>query len=413
MFHDINKKVILKFAGLGILLLVFGGFVGWGISYGYYQKELKDRDAKILNIDQSDKAPEYLAKNADFQLYWKVWDLLREKYFKKDFPGTKLFYGSLSGMVSSLDDPYTVFLNPDINKKFTEELSGKFDGIGAEVGIKKRILTIVAPLLGSPAEKVGLRAGDKIISIDGKDVSSLTLDEAVARIRGKKGTVVKLSIYREGFKEPKDFSITRDVIKVESTKVEFLDGDIAKFEISSFSGDIFSSTRDAVQKILIKKPKGIILDLRNDPGGYLEAAVTVSSLWVEKGKPVVIEKFGDNRKQDNVYKAEGNNVLAGIPLVVLINEGSASASEIVAGALQDYGIGKIVGEKSYGKSSVQELTQLDEGSALKVTVAKWYTPNDHSIDQTGITPDVEVKLTPEDFESDKDPQLEKAIELLK
>jgi len=313
--------------------------------------------------------------------------------------------------VDSLGDPYTVFFEPNDAKKFTEDVSGNFSGIGIEIGIKNNSITVISPLEGTPAWEAGLRAGDKILAIDQTSTDSLTLDEAVKLIRGEKGTNVTLTIMREGFNEPKDFTIVRDIINVPAVKLTFLDNNIAHLELLNFNENATEEFNRAATQIIMKKSPGIILDLRNNPGGYLEVSVDIAGWFLKKGDVVVRERENDNREK--LFRASGNQALLNIPMVIITNEGSASASEILAGALKDNRNIKIVGTKTFGKGSVQTLLPLEDNSMIKITIAEWFTPNGSIINDVGLAPDYEVELTEEDWESNRDPQLDKAIEILK
>jgi len=357
------------------------------------------------------KATSHLStEKVDFNIFWKAWDIVQNKYVGRPVDERNLFYGEMSGLVASLQDPYSVFFNPDLTQAFNQEISGTFDGIGIEIGIKKNQLVVIAPLPDSPAEKTGILAGDKIMKIDSVDTNTITIDTAVNLIRGKEGTTVNLLIEREGENEPLSFTVTREVIKVQSITWEIIDSNIAYLKISHFNEDTEKNFQKAINEIILKEPKGIILDLRNNPGGYLDVAIDITGSFVEKEKIVVIEDYGDGRRTE--YKSDDGGSLSNYPVVVLVNNGSASASEIMAGALQDYGVATIVGEQTFGKGSVQELTEFSDGSSLKLSVAKWLTPTGRSINEEGIKPDVEVKLSEDDYNSDRDPQLEKAIEIL-
>jgi len=351
-----------------------------------------------------------LSADVDFNLFWDVWDLLHKDFVQQDKLNDKeLFYGAISGMVAAASDPYTVFMNPLQSNEFSNDLAGTFEGIGAEIGIKKNELTVIAPLPESPAIKAGLRAGDKILAIDKAATQGMTVDQAVSKIRGAKGTEVILIINREGFEKPKEFKIKRDIIVVKSVKSEMRADKIFVVTISNFNNDTEALFNKAVSQAVETNPKGIILDLRNDPGGYLDTAIEVASEWIEDGV-VVTEKFSDQKK--NEYLARGLARLKDFRTVVLINQGSASASEIVAGALQDTGKATVVGMQSFGKGSVQVLENLNDGSAVKITVAKWLTPKGNNINEQGIKPDEQVDLTDKDYQDNKDPQLDKAVEIL-
>lgn len=350
-------------------------------------------------------------EQVDFSLFWEAWRKLEEKYVDPSKIDYKtMLYGAISGMVNALKDDYTVFFPPADTKIFKEDVSGEFSGVGMEIGIRDKVLTVISPLAGTPADRAGLRAGDKIIKIDGKDTVGLSSDEAVKLIRGPKGTEVSLTIVREGWNEAKDFKIVREVIEVPSLKWEMKKGNIAHLKLYQFSETARSAFNKAALEILNSSAQKIILDLRNNPGGYLEVAQDIAGWFLEKGQVVAIEDFG-GREPNEEYKAKGPANLLSYPMVILINQGSASASEILAGALRDNRGIKLIGEKSFGKGSVQQLEDLREGS-LKITVARWLTPKGNLIDKEGLAPDIEVKLTEKDFNDGKDPQLDKAIEIL-
>jgi len=348
----------------------------------------------------------------DFALYWKVWDLLKEKYVDKNsLDAQKLLYGSIEGMLFATGDPYSNFFDPKQTKDFAQEMEGNFEGIGAELGVKDRILTVIAPLENSPAQKAGLRAGDKIIKIDDKISADLSTDEAVELIRGKKGTSVKLTVISRGEEKSREVTIVRDNIIVKSVELDFKENEIAYIKINKFADDTYKEFYAIAKQITSRKSRGIILDMRNNPGGYLDKTVDIASLMIPKGKVVVSEEDNTGKKED-LY-TDGGDILSGIPVVVLINEGSASASEILAGALRDNRQTTIIGKKSFGKGSVQELISLPGESSVKITVAKWMTPNGDYIMEKGISPDVEVELTEDDYNNERDPQLDKALEIIK
>jgi len=351
-------------------------------------------------------------ETVNFSLFWEAWNKVHDIYVNPaDFDTQKLIYGAISGIVKSLDDPYTVFFTPNQNKEFLEDVGGRFEGVGMEIDIKDNQLQVVAPLEGTPAERAGIRAGDKILKIGDRSTTDITVEEAVSLIRGKKGTEVTLQIFRKGWDAPKEIKIERDVIIVPSLKLEFKD-DIAYLKLYQFSENANSDFAKTAAQILNSSANKIVLDLRNNPGGYLEVAQSIAGWFLEKGQVVVIEDFRDE-KNELVYKASGNSSLLDYPIAVLINQGSASASEILAAALRDSRGIKLVGETSFGKGSVQELVTLTDGSSLKITVADWLTPKGEHIKKVGLKPDFEVKLTEEDAAGGKDPQLEKAIEILK
>ncbi len=365
---------------------------------------------KVLGT-YSQARPE-LSKDIDFKLFWETWDELKNSYIDgESLEDKKLFYGALKGMVAATGDPYTVFMEPVVAQEFDNDLAGTFEGIGAEIGMKNDMITVVAPLPDMPAEKAGVMAGDKILAIDATSTVGMSVDQAVSRIRGTKGTEVTLNIFRKGVEKPFDIKITRGTIIVKSVKTEKLDDDIALIQVTNFNNDTEALFAEAVRETVASNPKGIVLDLRNNPGGYLETAIEMASEWIEDGV-IVTEKFADESKNIE-HLARGRARLSKIPTVVLVNQGSASASEIVSGALQDTGKAIILGEKTFGKGSVQTVSKLEDGSSIKLTIAKWLTPKGRSINELGIEPDLTIGLSNDDYQNDRDPQKDAAIELIK
>lgn len=352
-------------------------------------------------------------QGVDFTLFWDAWKQLREKSVKsKDLDPQKMVYGAISGMVGSLKDPYTVFMNPQDSKRFLEDVSGSFEGVGMEVGIKKDTLTVIAPLEGTPAKRAGIRAGDMIAKIGGRNTETMSVEEAVSLIRGAKGTTVTLSMFREGWRDQKDITLTREVIKVPTISWELKEGDVAYVKIYHFSENAADEFRKTVGQITASPAKRVVVDVRNNPGGYLEVAQDIASWFIKRNDTVVMQDPGpDGTKK--IFKSKGYGALQSYPVVVLINEGSASASEILAGALRDDINAPLVGTKSFGKGSVQELFDLKDFSSLKITVAYWLTPKGNQIAEKGLEPDIKVLMTENDYETNKDPQLQKAIEVAK
>jgi len=399
------KKIVSSFV---LIVLLSASFYG-GVQYG---KNLKPSIEKVTGVFNKDTGQ---PTNVDFSVFWDTWAKVQEKYVNRsnlDFQ--KMVYGAAEGMVKALGDPYTTFFPPEENKKFTEDIKGSFEGIGAEIGLRNNIVTIISPLEDSPAKKAGLMPGDKVLKIGDKATSNMGLDEAINLIRGPKGTQVTLTISRADLAQPKEYKITRDTINAPIVKYELKDvgnkkiAYVALYQFTANAGDEFAKVAN---KILDSQAQGMVLDLRGNPGGYLEVSVDIASWFVDRGKVVVSEDFGDSQK--NEYKSAGYNKLAKYPLVVLIDQGSASASEILAGALRDDNGTKLVGQKSFGKGSVQELATLRGGTSLKVTVAKWLTPSGHSIMAEGLEPDEKVEITMDNINQGKDPQLDKALEMLK
>ncbi len=343
-------------------------------------------------------------------LFSNVWQTIQERYVNTPVDETHLFYGAISGLVNSLGDPYSVFLDPQMTEEFSHELSGQFEGIGAEIGIKSKQLSVIAPLPNTPAEKAGLKPGDQIIKIDEHETANLSIDAAVALIRGKKGTKVSLTIVRPPDQKEQVVEITRDSIKVDSVSWTMKSNNVAYIKISQFDDHTADDFVAAVREVMLKSPSGLILDLRNNPGGYLDAAIRVADEFL--GHVVVVQEQFNKGEAPQLHYGDEDTPLKNIPSAVLVNGGSASGSEIVAGALQDHKASIIIGERTFGKGSVQELEDFPDGSSLKLTVAKWLTPNGTSITDHGINPDVQVSLTQEDADAGRDPQLDKAVEFI-
>ncbi len=399
----ILRKIIFLFFSLVLLAAVFSG--------GYFFGKSSVKPEIIFGIQNPELG---LPLGADFSIFWQAWAILQERFANKDkLDIQKMIYGAISGMVKSLGDPYTVFFPPQENKKFQEEIKGSFEGVGMEVAIKKDQLQVVAPLEGTPAQNAGLRAGDKILSINGTSTTDMLLEEAVRLIRGAKGTAVTLTIFRKGWDNSKEIKIIRDVIQIPSLKLEWRDDEkIAYIKLFQFSAKAANDFAEAAVKILNSRAEKIILDLRNNPGGYLEISQEIASWFLSSGQIVTIEDFAGKQEQ-KIYKANGHPWLEKYPLVVLINQGSASASEILAGALRDNRGIKLIGEKSFGKGSVQELEDLQGNSSLKITVAHWLTPSGRLISEVGLEPDIKVEMAEQDYENEKDPQSDKALEIIR
>jgi carboxyl-terminal processing protease len=384
----------------------YGAVHNPSLPLGFYEG-----DGEILLED----GVENITLDADFSLFWDAIDAVKEKYVRVDeVSDDELLYGAIKGAVGSLDDPYTVFLQPSDAKKFKEDVNGVFGGIGAEIGIRDGQLLVIAPLKGNPAEKAGLISGDKILKVDDEFTNNLTIIEAVKIIRGEPGTSVVLLVMRNGWEEARKIIIERGIVTVPSFEWKMISDTIggketvAYFQISSFNSSVSSEFSSAVFDALLKGAKGVVIDMRNNPGGFLDVAVDISGWFINKGDVVVKQK---NRSGEITnLRSRGSSALKRLPIVVLINGGSASASEIVAGALRDHLGAFLVGEKTFGKGSVQELDTMKDGSVLKVTVAEWITPLGHSINNSGLEPDFTIEQG-DDIESDL--QLEKALELLR
>ena len=408
-----NNRIFITGFSIIILIAVSGGAFYFG-----YQRGVKNPQTVIIrgvaNLEEGK------TEAVDFGLFWEAWKILKEKYVgAENLDNQNLVYGAVSGLLNSLGDQNSVFMPPSDAKKFGEDISGEFSGIGAEIGIRNEQLVIIAPLKSTPAEKAGLKPLDKILKINDKSTDEMIVDEAVKLIRGSKGTTVVLTILRNSWEQSKEISIIRDTIQIPTLDWKMLDlsgiesenGNIAYFHLYNFYENAPFLFYQAVIKAALSNPKGIILDLRNNPGGYLEASVDLAGWFMKRGELTVTEEFRSGQKEE--FKTYGSGFFKDLPLVVLINEGSASASEILAGALRDNRGIKLVGKKSFGKGTVQELVNLKDSSQIKITVAHWLMPKGQLIEKNGLTPDYEVNLTEEDVKNGKDPQLEKAVEVLK
>jgi len=345
-----------------------------------------------------------------FTPFWEAWNIVHTQYVDQPVDDLALMQGAIRGMMDTLGDEQTFYMDPEMYKTETLRVQGEYEGIGAYVDMQGEYLTIVSPIAGSPAELAGLHPGDKVIAIDGEDMTGIPPEEVRLKVLGQEGTKVTLTVTREGESEPLQFVITRARITIRSAEGKMLENDVAYVDINTFGDRTTQELRAALQNLMKQNPKGIVIDLRNNPGGYLNTAIEVSSEFIEEGV-IMYEQYGDGRRDQ--YEALGNGQATDIPIVVLINQGSASASEILAGALQDYERAKLVGVQSYGKGSVQIWQPLSNNQgAAHVTIAKWLTPKERAIDHVGLAPDVIVEMTPEDFAADRDPQLDAAVETL-
>jgi len=348
-----------------------------------------------------------------FAPFWEAWDIVHRDYIDQPVDDVALMRGAIRGMLAALGDQHTSYMDPLEFEQANQPLNGSYEGIGAFVDTTQEYLTIISPMPNSPAEKAGLKPGDKIIAVDGEDITRLAPDLVLRRVLGPAGTVVVLTIQREGEAEPLDFSITRAEIELASVYGEMVEGEnIAYIQLTTFGERTQDELRSSLEELLAQNPDGLILDLRYNGGGYLDTAIDVISEFIPKDELVMIEDYGNGQRE--MYYSRGGGLATQIPLVVLVNEGSASASEITAGAIQDLERGLLVGTTTFGKGSVQNWIPLkNEQGAVRVTIARWYTPDERQIHEVGIEPDFSVEITEEDFENNLDPQLEKAVELLK
>jgi len=398
------KYFKIRRASVTILLLVL--FFSLGIYLGFHNRPEIN---KLVNILGKETA---VASEVDFSPFWKVWSKINEKYPLNKTTDQEKIYGAISGLVNSLNDPYTVFFKPDETELFEADIEGNFGGVGMEVGIKDKVLTVIAPLKDTPAYKADIKSGDKILKINDITTSDLSVEKAVRLIRGDVGTTVRLTIFHEGDNEPKELKIVRANINIPTLDTELRKDGIFVIKLYSFSSSSNKLFRNAIKEFSISKSDKLLLDLRGNPGGYLDVAVNMASWFLEGGKIVVTEDYGNNKKP-TIHRSLGYNIFTDkLKFIILIDSGSASASEILAGAMQDYKKALLVGEQSYGKGSVQEVIKVTPDTLLKITVAKWLTPNGNSISETGLNPDYKVPFTKQDSDNEKDPQLDKAVELL-
>lgn len=403
-----SRRFIVVGAFVGIVVFAFYA----GYQKGAYGKAMTDApiapsQAVFQNVTENQDA------TIDFSLFWKVWNLLKEKYVERETLDAKaLFYGAIDGMLAATGDPYTTFFDPEENKEFKEELGQQFDGIGAEMQMKDGILTVVAPLENSPAQRAGILAGDKVLKINGESTENLGLSEAVDKIRGPRGTEVTLSVFHADDDELREITVRRDVIVVKSVILDMQEGGIAVLKLTRFGEETTDEFERLADEARRQGARGIILDVRNNPGGFLDGAVDLAGYFLPSGSVVVIEE--DAAKKRRELKTRGGNSLGDLPVVVLMNQGSASASEILAAALRENRSDVvIVGETSFGKGSVQELIPTSSTTSVKITVARWLTPRGNQINKVGIKADEEVKFTREDFEAERDPQLDRALEVMR
>ena len=407
LMKDLFKNRFNVLAGLLILGLVFFS--------GFYFGQSKQIEVDKLSVISNQTS--FTSQTVDFSPFWKAWSVIDEKYVPTNsttterVPDVERVYGAIDGMVKSLGDPYTIFFPPTESKSFNEEISGQIEGVGMEVGVRENTLTVIAPVKDSPAYKAGIKSGDKIIKIDDALSGTMSTDQAIALIRGKKGTSVSITLTRIGVKDPFVVNLVRDVINIPTidTKTK---GDVFIISLYSFSAISPNLFRDALRQFVESGKYKLIIDLRGNPGGYLEAATDMASWFLPAGKVIVKEDFR-NAEDAQIYRSKGYNIFSNsLKLVVLIDGGSASASEIMAGALHEQGVATLVGTQSFGKGSVQELVDITPDTSLKVTIARWLTPNGNSISHNGLTPDVIVKLDEKEFAKGNDTQLDKALEIL-
>lgn len=415
------KLIKYVLIGLVALMLLAGMFTG-GLAVGYFASSSNIFPAMgspinspiLPNVTLSTPEGANEGTPADLQTlfkpFWEAWELVHNQYVDQPVDDVALMQGAIRGMLASLGDQHTSYMDPQEFTDANAGLEGTYEGIGAYVDTSGEYLTIISPIKNSPAEAAGLRPGDRIIAIDGEDMTGIQPELARRRVLGPAGSVVELTVSRGDEPEPLIFEITRAQIVVASVEHEMFENGIGYIKLNTFGDTTSDELRNALEEIMANKPRGLVLDMRNNGGGYLQTAVEVASQFIPEGV-VLIERYGDGR--EDTYDARSGGLATDIPLVVLVNQGTASASEIVAGAIQDYERGKLVGMTTFGKGSVQIWNPLsDNQGAVRVTIAKWLTPLERTIHEVGLAPDFEVDLTEEDFEAERDPQLDKAIEVL-
>ena len=411
-------KIIGILAAVGLLVLTFGAGIIVGNAF-IPRMNLINAEAQTGPETNDNVSGEITLEDGSqttieelFQPFWESWDIIHEQYVDQPVNDLKLMRGAISGMLDALGDQHSSYMNPDEFRQANIPMDGSYEGIGAWVDTETEYLTIISPMPDSPAEKAGLEPGDKVIAIDGEDMTGLDGSLVIRKVLGPAGSTVVLTIQREGTPEPFDVTIVREEITMNSVNVEYYpETNLGYVQITTFGTETRSELRDGIKELLEENPEGLIVDLRNNGGGYLQTAVDVASEFISDGV-ILYEDYGPDQELQ-VFEARKGGLATEIPLVLLVNEGSASASEIVAGAFQDYDRAPLVGKTTFGKGSVQNWIELsDQQGAVRITIARWLTPDQRQIHEEGLTPEYEVEFTEEDFENEADPQLDKAVEVL-
>jgi carboxyl-terminal processing protease len=401
------RSVLIIFLSVVLVVCLFGS----GFVVGNFVPALKPVSVPTLPATpDANQGGTPADLQSQFAPFWQAWDLVHQNYVDQPVDNTKLVQGAIRGMLDALGDPHTGYWTPQETTDANMAMQGEYDGIGAYVDTRGDYLTITKPIAGYPAEKAGLQIGDQIIGVDGQDMTGIDPDLVrMTKVMGPAGTDVHLTIRRQGVDQPLEFTITRAHIVIPSVTSKMLDNNIGYIQITVFGDSTATDFHDQLSQLMSQNPSGIILDLRDNGGGYLTAGIAVASEFIDHGV-IVSEQYGDGTKTPS--DAIPGGVATSIPLVVLVNGNTASASEIVSGAIQDTGRGKLVGVLTYGKGSVQNWVPLSDGGTARITIAKWLTPNGRTIDKIGLTPDVVVTMTQEDYTAGRDPQLDAAIQLL-
>jgi carboxyl-terminal processing protease len=411
-----NKYVRGGLIGVVAVIMLLGSFSG-GFLVGHFvpfqsggQPIIGSAPESLPTVSPQQQSATPEGVQTLFKPFWEAWNIVHDQYVDQPVDDVALMQGAIRGMMDALGDKHSSYMDPQTYQDANNGLAGAYEGIGAWVDTTSDYLTIISPIPDSPADKAGIKPGDKIIAIDGEDMTGIDAELVRQKVLGPAGSTVVLTVARAGASDPLEFSITREKIIVKSASGKMLDNGIGYIQITTFGDNTTSELRAALKDLLAQNPKGLVIDLRNNGGGYLQTAVEVASEFIPKGV-VLYEQYGDGTR--NTYDVSPGGQATEIPLVVLINEGTASASEIVSGAIQDYGRGKLVGVTSYGKGSVQNWVPLsDNEGAVRVTIAKWLTPKERSISNVGLTPDVTVEITDADLQAGLDPQLDKAVQVL-
>ncbi|MDO8521953.1 MAG: S41 family peptidase [bacterium] len=421
MWEEHSKSPSMRNAVIGALALgVVCALLGYAIGIrGMLSAYIPASIASQLTASGTQPA------DVDFSPVWKAWNIINEKFVPAAVSTStpmatstselnqERVWGMITGLAGSLNDPYTYFLPPSDNKLFSDDMSGSFEGVGMEIAVRDQVLTVVSPLKGSPAERAGIKSGDKVLKINGTDTHGMDITTAVKKIRGPGGSSVALTILRDGWTTPRDIKVTRGVIDVPTITTKELPGGVFVISLMSFTANSSDLFRNGLRDLIKSGDTKLILDLRGNPGGYLDAAVDMASWFLPAGKVVVTEDYAGHA-QNIVHRSRGYDIFnQNLKMVILVDHGSASASEILADALRYYGKAKLVGETTFGKGSVQELVDITSDTALKLTIARWLGPDGKQIPNTGIVPDVEVKMTEEDVKAKNDPQMDKAVEIIK
>jgi len=411
--RDFNwKYFMIFFAFLTITIAAFSG----GFLVGQIYPLFADKEPALPELtkatEESSQIQNTEIEDLDelFKPFWEAWDYVDTHYVEQPVNKTEMMRGAISGMIEALGDQHSSYMDPEMYRQQSAPLEGEYEGIGAWVDVTGDFLTIISPMPGSPAEEKGLKTDDQVIAVDGEDMTGVSGDLVLKKILGPAGTDVELTIFRPDTGETLTFQLTRKKIEIPSVTSEMLENQIAYVQLVNFGDKTHDDLRDQIKELLKQKPVGLILDLRNNGGGFLESAIEITSEFV-KQSPIMYQEYGNGERI--TYDSRPFGIATEIPLVVLINGGSASASEITAGAIQDYERGVLVGTQSYGKGSVQNwITLLNDSGAIRVTVARWLTPNERQINSVGLTPNIIVEISEEDIAAEKDPQLDKAIEIL-